>query len=385
MAESYIVNYNLNPAINNIEHSDIEHMNMFSKRIVFYNPEVDEPLHKFWYYLPKVKIINIDKNNIRIVFSNKDKIMTSVNSLDECVDGITQKIFGCEPMIARSITTRPNYPPTMDLTYDVKTKFFDQINKKIDASHLDNGMNAMMYIEFDQIVVTSHGFFRKWRIVQMKSLKNSIVLSENLFEEVQNLPQPSEQMGRSIYHSIPIPPPYVPPLSPINPINPINLINHSNEHPNTPSNATNNNFPQPITEIKKDKHVPVEFIAPTREQLTNMLGRLKKKSDTKIIPPNHPNDRKDGLVQIMNEIIIKKELMEIDRNNKLIKKYIDDCDLLCRNDNDLMKYQIDTFTNMCRSMDRIITPEDTETKYNSSTENSDDDDPFSLPYEGPRR
>lgn len=377
MADSYVVNYNSNPTITNLEHSDIEYVNMFSKKIVFYNPEVDEPLHKFWYYLPKVKIINTDKNNIRIVFSNKDKIMTSVNSLDDRVDEITKTIFGCDSIIAKSITIRPNYPPTMDLIYDAKTKLFDQMNRKIDTGELENGMNMMMYIEFDQIFITSNGFFRKWRIIQMKCLKNSISLTENLFEENLN-----SQQSNGLMNLNPIPPP--PPLSP------------SNDHPSFSSKTSNNNFPQPMNETKKDKTVPVEFFAPTKDQLIDMMNRLKKKSDINTKISNQPNKQKDGLNQIMNELIKKKELMDNDRNKKMIRQYIEECSLLCKIDFDEMKIQIDTFNELCLSIDRTIAndqiikhhinKEYTDDQTDDQTDDpTDDEDPFLLPYEGSRR
>jgi len=287
---------------------------------------------------------------------------------------------------------RPNYPPTMDLAYDAKTKLFDQMNQKIDIGELDCGANAMIYIEFDQIVITSNGFFRKWRIVQMKCLKNSIGLSENLFEENQNSGQSyngqsyngqsyngQSYNGQSYNRPIPIPPPLTSYSAPVSPNN--------ESIASSSSKANNNNFPQPMNEVKNDKPAPVEFVAPTKEELINMMSRLKKKAHTRINTSEKENNKKDVLSQIMNEIIKKKESMEIDRNNKLIQKYITECDSLCIDDINEMKIQINTFNDLCSSIENAIADERlSENNINESDIEEDiEEDPFSLPYEGVRR
>jgi len=374
MADSYVVNYSVNPTITNIEHSDIEYLNIFSKRIVFYNPEVDEPLHKFWYYLPKVKIINMNKNIIRIVFSNKDLIINSINSLDEKTADIMQTVFGDDQNISPSITIRPNYPPTFDLICDTRTKIFDSSNKQIDASELDNGINLMMYIEFDSVVITSNKFFRKWRVVQMKCLKNIIDTTENLFE--QKLQQPA------VIHMIPQAPPLFFMHSPPTPPNEITVY--------SPAKVMNNNFPQPMNrDSQKDKNVPCEFVPPTKDQLTEMRNRLKKKSDNK--PNNQSDDRKNGLNQLMDEFIIKKKLMEDGRKKELIRKYINECQIFCEKDINEIQCQNDQFNELCLLITTRIIANDQliendhlgeEQSEEQVDEEIDQDDPFLLPFTG---
>ena len=100
MINNLVVDYNKSTKINNIEYSAIESINTFTKRIKFYNPEVSEPLHKFWYMVGNAKIIKKNQNILSIALSSTDtKLIESIKNLDEKVNNIGNsdfRVFICQ-------------------------------------------------------------------------------------------------------------------------------------------------------------------------------------------------------------------------------------------------------------------------------------------------
>ena len=83
MLNNYLVNYNMDTQINNIEYGNIEYVNSFTQKIKFYNPNVNEPLHKFWYFIPNAKMTNKTNNSITIALCSNDKnLIESIKNLD---------------------------------------------------------------------------------------------------------------------------------------------------------------------------------------------------------------------------------------------------------------------------------------------------------------
>ncbi|AYV77650.1 MAG: hypothetical protein Dasosvirus19_3, partial [Dasosvirus sp.] len=83
MISSLLVNYLYNQDIDLVQFSG-EIVNAFTQKVCFYNPCVDEPLQKFWYHIPKAKLIKKTQNTIVIVLSNNDKeLLKSIENLDK--------------------------------------------------------------------------------------------------------------------------------------------------------------------------------------------------------------------------------------------------------------------------------------------------------------
>jgi hypothetical protein len=197
--DRFVVNYNKSSKINIIAHSKLQSINMSTSKLEFYNPEINEPLHKFWYYIPNAKLI--EKKNtgaMRIALSNIDVNLTeSLKSLDGKTDEIIINVFK-KPKPETTIKTSVNFPPVIDLYIDRLGKCFDQNNDPIKYMDIKNNARVQLYMELDSIHinVNKNSCDRKWRILQISELKPL-----NLFDEINQLnsqPDPASSGGSNI-------------------------------------------------------------------------------------------------------------------------------------------------------------------------------------------
>jgi len=275
MISNLIVDYTKEGKINNIEYSNIEYVNNFTKRIKFYNPMVNEPLHKFWYYIPNAKIIKKGPNNISIVTSSSEKqLIESLNSLDETTNKIIRNIKG-DYTIEPSIILNSNYPPMMNLIIDSESIIYNHNNEVSDITLIKPNSKIMTYIELDCVILGSKEAFKKWRIIQMKEIK-PMELGFNLFHQQNANPNPNPNININMFNqnqSIP----YTIPNPNLN-----QQYQQSQQSQNTnqlPKNQQN----QQINQTTKDKPTGNMglngFIPPTQQQLLDMMGKLKKSSN----------------------------------------------------------------------------------------------------------
>lgn len=186
MINELIVDYNKNDTITNIENSGSERVNTFTTRINFYNPLVDIPLHKFWFFIPNAKLIKKKQNMIQIVLSRNEKnLINSINSLDNLVNNITQQYNTDIKYINPSIIQSNNYPPILELMIDNYSRCYNNNDEVINYLLLNNGEKIQLYIEFESVIINSTQCTKKWKVLQMKKEKN-IDMTVNLF----NIPQP---------------------------------------------------------------------------------------------------------------------------------------------------------------------------------------------------
>ena len=265
-----LVNYDSSPEIKNVEVSNIDMANPFVKKIYFYNPLINEPLHKFWFCIKNAKILNVHANRIEIVIaSSEEKLVTALKSLDAIVAESLKKL-NIERALP-SIITSANYPPRMELNLTSNSVIYDRNSKNGDITLLKKNLKFTAFIEFYSISIANSKVSRTWRVVQLKE-EAPMDLTMSLFDtnnhsaympmhpvvgSYPHIPIPYYSSMPHMATSIPFPPfpPVPPPFPP--------PTHHRAEKP-----VANNE--------KQEKSC---FVPPSADQLKDVLGRLKKRND----------------------------------------------------------------------------------------------------------
>ena len=256
MINNFVVNYDKTTKINNIDYSNVETINTFTQKMMFYNPCILEPLHKFWYFMPNAKLIKKTSNILTIALSHMDiQLLESIKNLDAKTDEVINKINKSISLSSSSINISKNYPPVIDVCVNLESKCYDQYNNPIMYINIKNNSNIQLYVEFDYIAFRINRCDRKWRVVQLKVI-NSIDLCVNMFDKMP--------IGV-------IPPP---PL----PMNIITSIAHNDSSGIPPLLGIS--IPQALKQ-KNDKPNCSQiliFQPPTQDQLLSTMNKLKKTS-----------------------------------------------------------------------------------------------------------
>jgi hypothetical protein len=291
MIHNFIVDYNRSTKINTIEYSNIEAVNTFTRKIKFYNPEISEPLHKFWYFVPNAKLIKKNSGVLTMALSSIDtNLIESLKNLDEKTDKILKKINQMIK-ISPSIKMSSNFPPVLDVYADTDSRFYDQDNKSIMYMNIKNNSKIQLYMEFDSVTIGSNRCEKKWKVIQLKENK-PIDLSANMFDMVPMIPQ-------MIYPVLPPQQqPYYPPNLQQQPYYPPNPRNIPIPPPSLPQSV-------PQRPIQKEEKIPDSqtsgsiFQPPSQDQLLSMIGKLKKptkKTEKTNVDVKKDNDQKTSSV-----------------------------------------------------------------------------------------
>lgn len=343
MLNNYLVNYNVNTQINNIEYGNIEYVNSFTQKIKFYNPNVNEPLHKFWYFIPNAKITNKSYNSIIIALCSNDKnLIESIKNLDTKTDDIINKSIKIKNKpksnIKSSIIISGNYPPLFEIDVDNDCICYNSTGEEIKHTILENGSKLLLYIEFDAIIIKNCTYSRRWKVLQMKenqhfntkinffdhtfsnNINNGInqnneqninctnnkhITNHNINHDINH--SVNHDINHNINHNIPCPPP-------------LPLFNKNN-------NSSKIIKPN-LASLNEDR----KFVAPTKETLLEVIGKLKKPYN------DHDNDNNDNsdknndnnenndnnnkkMSELSNDIInmIKEQTLILDNDKNLLK------------------------------------------------------------------
>lgn len=274
MINDLIVNYQNNPKINNIDYGKMETINSFTKKMHFYNPDVMEPLHKFWYYIQNAKIVKKTPHNMTIALSNNDiSLIESIKSLDQKTNNILTDILKNRDTLCDSIKFTKNYPPTMTIDIDDESIFFNSTNDNISYKKINANSKIQLYIKFDCVIITSSEYFFKWKILQMKEIKN-IDFTTKFFHNNQNLHHISKSPQVPDVPQVPLAPPI------------LHMVSEQYPPHNICSSYVENNAPlqqniQNINTAKKygmsnSANDKFSFQPPTQSELLEMIGKLKK-------------------------------------------------------------------------------------------------------------
>ena len=324
MIQSLIVDYNKSSNINKIEYSRIEYVNTFIRKIKFYNPEVNEPLHNFWYFITNAKIIKNSANNISIVLSSNDnKLIESINNLDEKINDIICKNTSVSN-INSSIKKSINYPPIIELIIDSDSKFFNDENKIINCLDIRNNSKVQLYIELDSVILGTTKCDKKWRLIQLKQEKTLDII--NMFD-------------------IPIP---VPPILPPAPV----------YHKIIQSSHKQEELPVLVKKEEKKEKVECVFLPPSKNDLLNMLGKLKKSNNTDDIKPISKdinlNETSVDLLNMLGKLkSVKKENVSKDVSNDMFQ-YIKEQKELMNVYKEYFKKDKEMAKDIINNMDRLL-------------------------------
>jgi hypothetical protein len=299
-----IVDYDNNQDIKNIEISNIDNVNPFTKKIYFYNPLVNEPLHKFWFCIKNAKILSTSKNRLDIVIaSSEEKLVASLKSLDSIViDSL--KRFNIEDKISPSIITSDIYPPRMDLILDSNSIVYNHSSEVCSSLKLlKKNLKFTAFIEFDSINITKSKISKTWRVVQLKEeapIDLTISLFAKPFPSIHQQPIFSaypQHCQQPYYTPNPYGNSFAPPhmmqsshlplMSPL-PLS-LSLPPPPPPPPPPPSMASTlsmpyiNCAPLPSKQLEQSnsKNEPSTgsgFMPPTENQLKDILGKLKKRN-----------------------------------------------------------------------------------------------------------
>jgi len=280
--------------IDNLYHSNIEQINSFFKKIKFYNPKINEPLHKFWYNINNAKIIKKNANNLEIALPQNDaNLINSINNLDDLINN-KLKDFDNNYICNKTIITNKNYPPYIILNIDNTTKFYNNENIQINYIDLENENKVNLYIEFDCVIINSLNnkvCSKKWKILQLKKINSLLDNNLNFFENkiIQNIP----------------PPPQLPP--PSNIIQPSLIL----QQPQLLKSVVNQEKPKDFSRNIINIH-----------DIKNALGNLKKKPEIII------KEEKANLPFLKELCSMKNKLKKPEKNynilfDDLINKYKD--------------------------------------------------------------
>ena len=332
MIQKLLFDYNKNDTITNIENSEIETINTFTSKINFYNPDINEPLHKFWFFIPNAKLIKKTDNTIKIVLSsNEKKLINSICSLDILVDNIISSHTNNIKNINSSLAQTAHYPPVLELSIDNKVNCYNSNNEKINYMSLYNGSKIQLYIEFESVIINSSKCTKKWKVLQMKK-EIKIDLSVNLFD----MPIP-EPIARPRF--CPIPPP-------------INIVPKQNiSYTPIKKSSNHQNISPPNTGSC--------YLAPTQNQLLHALNQLKKKKRDK-------TDIKTKS-QTINPVINskKKYIIHNFKNDiKSFKKHFE-------NDNENMLNNYKNFNAIIKNIDNVILLKKNNSIFGSDSEPED--------------
>lgn len=296
--KSLFVDYKSDSSINKIECSGIQPRNSSIEEMEIYNPNVAEPMHKFWYIIDNAKLdrkLNRGAQAKIVLPSSNKQLIESIKNLDTKLNELIKAIIKqCERESYENnkmnslIEIKDYYPPNMILSVVPSTYVTNSRGESLDLMRIKNGSNIKLIVELDRVIFRRKEIQKIWKIKQIKKI-NKPTLFGDIFSQLEsdvdrsNFAQ-SPPIKRSI--SIVPPPPPAPHYNTVPPSHP-----PSNRRPN----STNKNDIDPKEEVRG-------FRPPTANELKSMIGKLKprtndeqskspnlSKSDNSSMPANFDN------------------------------------------------------------------------------------------------
>jgi hypothetical protein len=174
-------NYNKDNDINILY--DINHSyNVFTDIINIYDPNAEEPMHKFWLLIDKGKVIRKMNNYIYVTISNKErKFIDFLKLLDKKIDSIVKKLYPSTTSFRESLNIKKNVPTIIKLNLDESSFIFDINNNKTDIVSINDNSNISACIELSSVVIRNRTCYKNWNVLQIKKRK-SIDLTKSIFD-----------------------------------------------------------------------------------------------------------------------------------------------------------------------------------------------------------
>ena len=285
MVDNLVYKHNESTEINNIYFSEVFTNNIFVKKLNIYNPDAEEPLQKFWFYINKASIIKKNQNYLILGIFNKDKnLINSINNLDETIYQNTKINYKIDNYV-KSIKQNNNFLPSIKCIYSNEI-IIDDVNNNLNYNEIKEFDNISVYIELSYVLINSN-CNPVWKILQIK--KNKII-----------------DINKSFFN-----------------INPENFNNQNQNCINIPKvKATNsNNIVKKISSnVSKN---PIKLI-PSVQDILSIKANLKKNNidkdkfdDSKIKKNNFDIPLKKVETNVAKSMV---EILKIEHLNKINKK-----------------------------------------------------------------
>ena len=287
MVDNLVYKHNESTEINNIYFSEVFTNNIFVQKLNIYNPDAEEPLQKFWFYINKASIIKKNKNYLILGIFNKDKnLINSINNLDQTIYKNTKINYKVDNYV-KSIKTNNNFLPSIKCIYSNEI-IIDDVNNNLSYNEIKEFDNISVYIELSYILINSN-CTPVWKILQIK--KNKII-----------------DINKSFFN-----------------INPENFNNQNCKNIPKVKATNSDNIVQKInSNVSKN---PIKLI-PSVQDILSIKANLKKNNidkdkfvDSKIKKNNFDIPLKKVETNVAKSMVEILKLEHLDKINKKIKIY----------------------------------------------------------------
>lgn len=213
MIREYITD--INTTLDKIQIGKRKAFGMTYYKIPIYNPQLTHPQQKFWFMLPKVKIVsnNNNNNNITIALSGNDHNAKFIDYI-KCIETKIKNIVSSN--IKSSFVKKNHHAPTMSVNLLLNTPIFDENDSVINISNITDGKCVSCFIELSEVLVSDdNNAWIIWNFLQIKLL-DEIDFKKSMFSSMLATPiqQPyvntnvtAEQQPSFTNYSVPIAPP----------------------------------------------------------------------------------------------------------------------------------------------------------------------------------
>jgi hypothetical protein len=263
-------------------------------RLNIYNADINQPLHKFWFYIDNVKIMSKSKSQFKIIFSSSElhkKLVNYITDLDNKILEIIKKRHNVKT-IKPSIETTEHLPSQINLRFD-SVAIFDEDENNILPDNLKLGSSISMYFELNECVLNNKSAWLNWSALQVK-VNKKIDFSKSFFNFTQMV-EP-----KIVKPTIILPPP-----APIMQVNTQPMV-----------------ICQPIQNNSQNSSKNTGSYIPTANDLLSQLKKLKKVKDVQEETPKEPSS--PNPLTALKKVITKEPLsvhdiykLEMDEQHKI--------------------------------------------------------------------
>lgn len=172
--------------------------NIFVKKIEIFNENCNAPMQKIWILIENTKIVYINKKTISITFSQKNKALNNIKSIEEKVIKKIENIFGHKYCVNSKLISDMDNIINFDLSYDTNTSYFDKNDNQLNESDINICDNVFVICELDEITICNSCLTILWKIIQMKKYE-TINTKLSLFANTK----PQQPIQQQIQTTIP--------------------------------------------------------------------------------------------------------------------------------------------------------------------------------------
>lgn len=245
-----------------IHYDTLESAGSAFSKINIYNPQIEIPLHKFWFYIENARVLDISdtKVNIKIALSeiSHGKLIKYINQLEDLVSqhlkGLTNTKHNKNIDFNKSIIYAPNFYPALKFKCTLSTNIYN--DEDIIIKSLNKNDTVSLYIELANLWINNETQ-TSWACYQALQIKKN-----NIYD-----PKKSMFINRPIYNK--------------------NNNNDNNNNNNKqqlytetdvmPSYRSSTNIPPPPPmKTKTPNKLTTYRLAISSGELLNQLGKLKK-------------------------------------------------------------------------------------------------------------